>query len=56
MEREEILKKMEANENENMTLQSLWDVAKVVIRGKHIAVQPYASTKKSLKYTDYPFI
>ena len=25
---------MEANENENMTVQTLWDAAKAVIRGK----------------------
>ena len=28
---------MEANENENMTVQNLWDATKVVLRGKYIA-------------------
>ena len=28
---------METNKNENMTVQDLWDEAKVVIRGKYIA-------------------
>ena len=32
---------MEANENENMTVQNLWDAAKAVLRGKYIAIQAY---------------
>ena len=32
---------MEANENENITVQTLWDAAKAVLRGKYIAVQAY---------------
>ena len=32
---------MEANENDNMTAQNLWDVAKAVIRGKYIAIQAF---------------
>ena len=32
---------MEANENENTIVQNLWDVAKVVIRGKYIAIQAF---------------
>ena len=32
---------MKANENENMTVQTLWDAAKAVLRGKYIAVQAY---------------
>ena len=31
--KEEIKKHVEVNENENMTVQNLWDTAKVVIRG-----------------------
>ena len=38
---------MEANKNENMTVQNLWDAAKVVLRGKHIAIQTYV--KKQVK-------
>ena len=30
---------MEANENNDTTTQNLWDAAKVVIRGKYIAIQ-----------------
>ena len=32
---------MEANENDNTTAQNLWDAAKVVIRGKYIAIQAF---------------
>ena len=32
---------MEANENENTTVQILWDAAKAVLRGKYIAIQAY---------------
>ena len=36
--REEIKEYMETNENENSTVQNLWDGAKAVIRGKYIAI------------------
>ena len=32
---------METNENENMTVQNLWDAAKAVVTGKCIAIQTY---------------
>ena len=32
---------METNENENTMVQKLWDAAKVVLRGKYIAIQAY---------------
>ena len=32
---------MEVNENKNTTVQSLWDAAKAVLRGKYIAIQAY---------------
>ena len=37
----EIKKFLETNDNENMTTQNLWDVAKAVLRGKFIAIQSY---------------
>ena len=37
----EIKKILEANDNENRTVQNLRDVAKAVPRGKFIAIQPY---------------
>ena len=39
--KENIKKYMEANENENTTVQTLWDAAKAVLRGKYIAIQAY---------------
>ena len=34
-------KYMETNENENTTIQTLWDAVKAVLRGKYIAIQAY---------------
>ena len=42
--REELKRFMETNENEDTTIQNLWDTAKAVLRGKYIAIQ--ASLKK----------
>ena len=39
--REEIKKFLETNDNELTTIQNLWDRAKVVLRGKFIAIQAY---------------
>ena len=36
---EEIKKYLETNDNENTTIQNLWDAAKAVPREKFIAVQ-----------------
>ena len=36
---EEIKKYLEANDNEDTTLQNLWDAAKAILRGKFIAIQ-----------------
>ena len=32
---------METNENENTAIQTLWNTAKAVLRGKYIAIQAY---------------
>ena len=37
----------ETNENENTTIQNLWDTIKAVLRGKFIAIQAYL--KKQVK-------
>ena len=37
---------METNENENTTVQSLWDAAKVVLKGKYIAIQAFLKKQK----------
>ena len=42
--REEFKRFMETNENEDTTIQNLWDTAKAVLRGKYITIQ--ASLKK----------
>ena len=47
----EIKKFLETNDNENMTTQNLWDAAKVVLRGKFIAIQSYL--KKEEKHQIY---
>ena len=39
--KEDIRKVIETNQNENTTLQNLWDTAKAVLRWKFIAVQAY---------------
>ena len=38
---EEIKKFLETNDNENRTIQNLWDAAKAVLRVKLIAIQAY---------------
>ena len=37
--KDELKRSMENNENENKTIQNLWDAAKAVLRGKYIAIQ-----------------
>ena len=39
--KEEIKKYLETNDSKNMTLQNVWDTAKVVLKGKFIAIQAY---------------
>ena len=36
--KEEIQKSLETKDNENTTIQNLWDAAKAVLRGKFIAI------------------
>ena len=42
----EIKKFLETNDNENTTTQNLWNAAKIVLRGKFIAIQPYLKKKE----------
>ena len=39
--KEEIKKHLAANDNEDTTLQNLWDSAKAILRGKFIAIQAH---------------
>ena len=39
--KKEIKISLEMNENENATTQNLWDLVKVVLRGRFIAIQAY---------------
>ena len=48
--KEEIKKYQETNENENKTIQNLWNAAKAVLRGKFIVIQVFPQeTRKKLK-------
>ena len=49
--REQLKSFMETNENEDTTIQNLWDIAKAVLREKYIAIQ--ASIKKLEKTLKY---
>jgi hypothetical protein len=46
--RKEIKKFLESNENENTTYQNLWDTAKVMLRGKFIAISAYIKKNRDL--------
>ena len=39
--RKEVKKVLETNKNELKTIQSLWDTAKAILRGKVTAIQAY---------------
>ena len=45
--KEEINKYLETNDNENTTIQYLWDAAKEVLRGKFIAIQAYLKKQET---------
>ena len=40
---------METNENKNTTVQTLWDAAKAVVRGKYIVVQAYLKKQEKIQ-------
>ena len=50
--KEEIKKYLETNDNENTTIQNLWDAAKACLKGKFIALQAYLKNKKNLKQSN----
>ena len=46
--KEEIKKYLETNDNENTTIQNLWDTAKAVLRWKFIAIQSYLKKTRKI--------
>ena len=48
--REELKRFMKTSENEDTTVQNLWDTARPVLRGKYIAIQASIKNWKKLKY------
>ena len=47
--KEDIKKHLETKDKENTMIQNLWDVAKAVLRGKFIAIQPYLKKQEKFK-------
>ena len=45
----EVKRCLKTNDNENTTIQNLWDAPKAVLRGKFIAIQAFLKKKKNLK-------
>ena len=43
--KKEIKKHLETNDNENTSIQNLWDTAKAVLRGKFIMIQAFLKKK-----------
>ena len=50
--KEEIKKYLETNDNENTTIQNLWDATKAVLRENFIAIQAFLKKKKERKITN----
>ena len=47
--KEKIKKYLEANDNENVTTQNLWEAVKAVLRGKFIAIQSYLKKQEKIQ-------
>ena len=45
--KEEMKKYLQKNDNENTTIQNLWDAAKAVLRGKFITIQDYLKKQET---------
>ena len=54
--KEEIFKYLETKDNENTTIQNLWDAGKAVLRGKFIVIQAFIKKqeKTSIKQPNLP--
>ena len=44
---------METNDNNNSTLQNVWNAAKAMLRAKYIAIQAYLRRRRTILYEDY---
>ena len=51
--KEDIKRYLETNENEDTTIQNLWDTGKAILRGKFIALQAYLK-KQEKTHTKFP--
>ena len=47
-ENQKIFKNLRTSDNENTTIQNLWDATKAVLRGKFIAIQSSSEKKKKI--------
>ena len=52
---EEIKKYLETNDNENTTIQNLWDAAKAVLRGTFIPIQAYLKKQEKSQINNLTF-
>jgi hypothetical protein len=50
--KEEIKRLLKVNENEHMSYQNLWDIAKAVLRGKFIAMSTYIKRTERYQIND----
>ena len=41
---------LETNDNENTTIQNLWDAAKVILRWKFIEIKPFLKKRRKISY------
>ena len=51
--KEEIKRYLETNENEDTTIQNLWDTGEATLGGTFIAHRPISENKKNLKQSDF---
>ena len=49
--KEESKRYIETNDNEDTTIQNLWDTSKEVLRGKFIAIQSYLRKQEKAQIT-----
>ena len=49
--KQEIRTYLETNDNENTTIQNLWDAAKAVLRGKFIAIRSFLKKQEKSQTT-----